>query len=84
MTITKISSREFNQDIGKAKLAALFGPVFITDRGNVAHVFLSIDEYLDLTNQPDDITNILSMPEAAEIEFEAPKMNQIYKPADFS
>ena len=83
MTITKITSREFNQDIGKAKLASLYGPVFITDRGHVAHVFLTIDKYLDLTNQPDDITHMLSMPEAAEIEFEAPKIHNLYKPADF-
>ena len=33
MTITTLSSREFNHDTGRAKRAALKGPVFITDRG---------------------------------------------------
>ena len=33
-----ISSREFNQDVSKAKRAAEQGPVFITDRGTPAHV----------------------------------------------
>ncbi|MCF9010316.1 type II toxin-antitoxin system Phd/YefM family antitoxin, partial [Pseudomonas carnis] len=38
MTITTISSREFNQDTSGAKKAARKGPVFITDRGKPAHV----------------------------------------------
>jgi len=33
MAITKLSSREFNQDTSRAKRAAKRGPVFITDRG---------------------------------------------------
>ena len=50
MTVTTLTSRELNQDIGRAKRAAQHGPVFITDRGKPAHVLLSIDEYLRLTN----------------------------------
>ena len=38
MTITTISSREFNHDAGAAKKAAATGPVFITNRGKPAHV----------------------------------------------
>ena len=45
MTITTLSSREFNQDTSRAKKAASEGPVFITDRGNPAHVLLSIEDY---------------------------------------
>ncbi|MCF5799974.1 type II toxin-antitoxin system prevent-host-death family antitoxin, partial [Pseudomonas sp. PA-1-5A] len=45
MTITTISSREFNQDTSGAKKAARKGPVFITDRGKPAHVLLSIEDY---------------------------------------
>ncbi len=33
MTITTMTSREFNQDTSRAKKAAARGPVFITDRG---------------------------------------------------
>ena len=32
MSITTVSSWEFNQDVSKAKRAASGGPVFITDR----------------------------------------------------
>jgi len=49
MTITTLSSRQFNQDASKAKKAAMAGPVFITDRGRPAHVLLTFDEYKKLT-----------------------------------
>jgi len=85
MSITTISSRELNQDVSKAKRAALSGPVFITDRGHTAHVLLSIEEYNRITNQKKSIVELLAMKEAAEIEFEVPKLNQdLYRPADFS
>ncbi len=45
MTITTLSSREFNQDTGRAKKASQHGPVFITDRGRPAHVLLTMEEY---------------------------------------
>lgn len=32
-----LSSRELNQDVGRAKPAALQGPVFLTDRGKPSH-----------------------------------------------
>ena len=48
MRVTTLSSREFNQDTGRAKKAAKDGPVFITDRGVPAHVLLSIEEYQHL------------------------------------
>lgn len=85
MSITTISSRELNQDVSKAKRAALSGPVFITDRGHTAHVLLSIEEYNRITHQKKSIVELLAMKEAAEIEFEVPKLNQdLYRPADFS
>ncbi len=72
MTITTLSSRELNQDIGKAKRASLQGPVFITDRGKPAHVLLSIDEYQRLTGNRRNIADLLAMPGLAEIELEIP------------
>ena len=51
MTITTLSSREFNQGASEAKRAANIGPVFITDRGKPAHVLLSFDDYQKLTKQ---------------------------------
>ncbi len=70
MTITTLSSRELNQDVGRAKKAANSGPVFITDRGKPAHVLLSIKEYQRLTKQRRNIADSLAMPGIADIEFE--------------
>lgn len=65
-----ISSREFNQDVGKAKRAAAEGPVFITDRGQPAHVLLTIHEYYRLVGTDESVAELLAMPESAELEFE--------------
>ena len=62
------SSREFNQDVSRAKKAALQAPVFITDRGRPSHVLLSIEEYQRLTRTLPTIVELLAM--QADIEFE--------------
>ncbi|MBH3424067.1 MULTISPECIES: type II toxin-antitoxin system Phd/YefM family antitoxin [Pseudomonas] len=84
MTITTISSREFNQDTSGAKKAARQGPVFITDRGKPAHVLLSIEDYQKLTGLNADIVDLLVMPEAADIEFETERAVIIDRPVDLS
>lgn len=84
MAITTISSREFNQDVTRAKKATMNGPVFITDRGKSAHVLLRIEDYQQLTKQCRNIGDALSMPGAAEIEFDPPRITIEVKPADFS
>jgi len=85
MAITTLSSREFNQDAGRAKRAASKGPVFITDRGRPAHVLLSIKEYQKITNKRESILDLLAMPEAAEIEFEPPCLGDEFpRPVDWS
>lgn len=60
MTITTLSSREFNQDSGKAKKAAQNGPVFITDRGRPAHVLLTIEEYRKIMGQTASLVDLLA------------------------
>lgn len=85
MAITTLSSRQFNQDTGRAKRAARKGPVFITDRGCPRHVLLSIEEYEKITKEPKSIGEMLYMPEAAEIDFEPPRLNDdLFYPADLS
>lgn len=85
MAITKLSSREFNQDTGKAKRAAKKGPVFITDRGRPSHVLLSAEEYERITGSHKSIVDLLAMPEAADIEFEPPRLRgKIHKLPDLS
>ena len=84
MAITTISSREFNQDTGRAKKAANGGPVFITDRGRPAHVLLSIKEYEEITSKGRSIVDLLAMPDAAEIEFEPPRLGDEFpRPVDW-
>ena len=84
MSITTLSSREFNQDSGGAKKAAAKGPVFITDRGRPAHVLLSIDEYQKLVGGQQSIVELLAMPGVGEIEFEPPRAEDLFRPADLS
>ena len=70
MTITTLTSRELNQDIGRAKRAAKLGPVVVTDRGKPAHVLLSFSEYRRLTTSGRTLAEALGMPEATDIEFD--------------
>ncbi len=85
MAITTISSREFNQNTGRAKKAAGKGPVFITDRGKPAQVLLSIQEYEKITQKRENIADLLAMPEEDLFDFEAPRMGDEFpQPADFS
>ncbi len=83
MTITTLPSREFNQRASDAKKAANHGPVFITDRGRPAHVLLSIEDYRRLAGGQQKIADLLSMPGADKVEFEAPKLRDLARPAKF-
>ncbi len=49
---TVMTSRAFNQDTGRAKKAAVQGPVIITDRGEPTYVLLSIEDYRRLADRP--------------------------------
>lgn len=85
MTITTLSSREFNQDTGRAKKAASEGPVFITDRGKPAHVLLSIEEYQRITGSRRSLVDALGWPAGVEdIEIEFPHFRELARSADFS
>ncbi|HLF10720.1 MAG TPA: type II toxin-antitoxin system Phd/YefM family antitoxin [Gammaproteobacteria bacterium] len=85
MTITTLSSREFNQDASRAKKAARNGPVFITDRGRPAHVLLSIEEYQRITGGQANIVELLGMPGIADVDFEPPRLGgNLARAADFS
>lgn len=84
MTITTLSSREFNQDASKAKKAAMSGPVFITDRGRPAHVLLTYDAYKKIAGKRTKIADLLAMPGIENIELDIPKLRDLARPADFS
>jgi len=84
MTITTLSSREFNQDASRAKKAANEGPVFITDRGRPAHVLLSIEDYRRLTGSQMTLGEALAQPNVPDFEFTPPRASGLYRAPDLS
>lgn len=84
MTITTLSSREFNQATSEAKKAASNGPVIITDRGRPSHVLMTFQNYLQLTEQRRNIIDELAMSDDdADIDFEPAHSNIKTRPVDF-
>jgi prevent-host-death family protein len=85
MPVTTLSSREFNQDTGRAKKAAKDGPVFITDRGVPAHVLLSIEDYQRLAGNQASLIDQLGLPPGIEdVELDIPAMQEPARAADFT
>jgi prevent-host-death family protein len=83
MNVTTLTSREFNQDASRAKKAAQYGPVFITDRGRPAHVLLTIEDYRRLTGGDMSLAEALAQPgDAADFDFDPPRVGRLFKPAD--
>lgn len=82
--MTTITSREFNQDVGRAKKAANKGPVIITDRGSPSHVLLSIEHYRRITGKQKSLADLLAAPDTTEIEFEPERLGSLRRPADLS
>ncbi|MBI2396640.1 MAG: type II toxin-antitoxin system Phd/YefM family antitoxin [Xanthomonadales bacterium] len=81
--MTTLTSRELNQDIGRAKREAELGPVFITDRGKPAHVLLSIEDYRRLTGKRRTLGEALAMPGVADIDFDPPRLREGLRIPDF-
>ena len=73
MRITIFNSREFIQDVSKAKRCAATGPVFITERGRTAYVLLTIESYLKITDKEATVGELLAMSQAADIDFDPPR-----------
>ena len=84
MTITTLTSRQFNQRASDAKKAANHGPVFITDRGKPAHVLLCIDDYRKLTGDQMTLGEALAQYAVPDFDFEAPRVDGLTRPADLS
>lgn len=75
----QMTSREFNQDLGRAKRESLKQPVIITDRGVPKHVLMSYEDYQEMgeTNNQKPIVTLLQRfaaadPIVAEIDLEIP------------
>ena len=82
MTITTMTSREFNQDASGAKRAAELGPVYITDRGQLSHVLLRADTYEALVGGRTSIADLLALPGVENLTIETPARRTRHRPAD--
>lgn len=82
LTTTVLTAREFNQDTGRAKRAARAGPVVITDRGEPAHVLLTIDQDNALVGRFPSIVDLLGLEEAARIPFRPRRLGRVTRSPD--
>lgn len=84
MTVTTLSSREFNQDLGRAKKASAKGPVIVTDRGRPSHVLLSYAEFERLSGRSKSLISLLSAPGLSEIDFAPQRLDLEPRPIDLA
>lgn len=84
MAVVTFSSRQFNQAASQAKRAANKGLVFITDRGQRAHVLMNMATYERLSGNHRKIADLLAMPGVENIDFEVVRSSELARPADFS
>ena len=83
MSVTTVTSREFNHDAAAAKRAAKKGPVHITNRGELEAVLLSAEDYHKLTAKVEHITDLLTYPAVAEIDFELVRTKDLVRDVHF-
>jgi hypothetical protein len=69
-----MTSREFNQDVSRAKREAESGPVVITDRGVPSYVLLKHAEYQRLIGKGKSIVELLDMGDEGDFDFSPPKL----------
>lgn len=82
--VTRVSSREFNQDTTGAKKAAARGPVYITDRGRPAHVLLTYDDYERLLGTERVLDRLAEPAGVEDIKLSPPTSDELARPAEFS
>ena len=85
MSVHTFSSRDFTRDVSAAKRAAANGPVFITDRGRPAFALLQIKDYNRLAGKSEQsLLDLMdSIPGGENIDFDPPKLNIVFKAAEF-
>ena len=76
MSIHTISSRDFNQNTGLAKRLTEKGIVMITDRGEAAHVLMTYQDYLNLTQiKPATLVDLIAQ-EEDDFDFDVPRLGE--------
>ena len=79
-----VTGSEFSQNLEAAIQAALDGPVFITEQGEISHVLLSCENYKTLC-QGKDLVERLACPESAGFAFEPKKLfSALTKPKELN
>lgn len=83
----QITSREFNQDVARAKRESLHEPVIITDRGVPKHVLMSYASYqaIQEKNPPEPALSLLQRfaqahPDVADIDLDIPPRSTAQRP----
>ena len=66
--VTTLSSREFNQDTGRAIKATETGLVVITDRGKPAYVLMTFSDYQRVMGKRKNILDLVGMKGAGDID----------------
>ncbi|WP_105383542.1 type II toxin-antitoxin system Phd/YefM family antitoxin [Neorhizobium alkalisoli] len=84
MSITRLSSRELNHDVSRAKKAAEKGPVVITDRGRPSHVLMTYSEFERLTGKTRNLVLALSEPGLSDIDLDPPRVEIAPRRIDLS
>ena len=85
MPTATLSSRDFNQDISRAKRQAETGPVVITDRGRPAYVLLRYEDYTRLAGSTPSIRSLLAQQGGDDFDFDPPKLaGNLFRPADLT
>lgn len=80
----QMTSREFNQDLGRAKRESLHEPVIITDRGVPKHVLMSYEDfqtiYTEKFQSAYDWLCSLDYADVADIELDIPPRSTAQRP----
>lgn len=84
MSFYTVASRDFARDVSHAKRLAAQGPVFITDRGRPAYALLMIEDYYELSGQPErSLLQIMESVPGGDLDFDPPRMTGTLQPMDF-
>ena len=80
-----MTAQEFNRYTGRAKIMAEEEPVFITERGLIKYVLLSIKDFEELKYSDVDgfLKNPFAMSEEEYFEFEIPRHDWQFEEVDF-
>ena len=83
MPVRTMTSREFNQDVTKAKRLAAEGPVLITRRGRPTHVLVTIESWQEAIGARPSLADRLGQPEGvADIEISYGRARDLPRPID--